>query len=249
MQLSLVIPAFNEVKRIQATLSAARAYLDRQGFAYEVIVAADGTDGTREAAAASAAGDARVRVIGHEERRGKGRGVREAMALTRGDVVGFADADDKTPIEEIEKVWPWLEKGVDVVIGSRAMADSRVEVPQRLYRQIGSRAFGAFMHLTLGLWHVRDTQCGFKFFRGDVGRRLFALQRLDGYMFDVEVLYLAALYGYRVQEVGVRWRDDGDSRLDLVSGNWRNLQDVLRVRFGRYPAPAPDAASVRTSAG
>jgi dolichyl-phosphate beta-glucosyltransferase len=250
MHLSLIIPAYNEARRIGPTLSAALSYLTGRGFDFEVIVAADGEDGTRERAAEAAAGDPRVRVIGHPERMGKGRGVREAMAMTGGRIVGFIDADDKTPIEELDKIWPWLEQGVDVVIGSRAMPDSHIEVPQKLYRWLGSRVFGLFMHLTVGLWHVRDTQCGFKFFRGDVGRRLFTQQRLDGYMFDIEVLFLAARFAYRVQEVGVRWRDDHDSRLDLVSGNWRNLQDVLRIRFGRYPAEAPSATPrARPSAG
>jgi dolichyl-phosphate beta-glucosyltransferase len=250
MHLSLIIPAYNEARRISETLASVRSYLDGLGLDFEVIVAADGEDGTRERAAEAAAGDPRVIVIGHRERRGKGRGVREAMALTRGRIVGYVDADDKTPIEDLEKVWPWLEQGFHVVIGSRAMPESRVEVSQPLYRRLGSRVFALFMHLTLGLRHVRDTQCGFKFFQGDVGRLLFAQQRVDGYMFDIEVLFLAALYGYRVREVGVRWRDDRDSRLDLVAGNWRNLLDVLRIRFGRARAQAAVVApGVRSSAG
>ncbi len=168
------------------------------------------------------------------------------MARAKGGVVGFVDADYKTPIEEMEKLLPWLERGADVVIGSRGMADSRVEVPQPFYRRIGSRGFGVFMHLTVGLWGIRDTQCGFKFFRGDVARDLFARQRIDGYMFDVEMLYLAGRSGYRVKEVGIRWHDDGDSRLELVAGNWRNLLDVLRIRFYRYSPriAAPAAADV-----
>ena len=97
----------------------------------------------------------------------------------------------RRPIEDLDKLLPWLERGFDVVIGSRGLADSRVEVPQALYRRVGSRAFGLAMHALVGLPHVRDTQCGFKFFRGDVARDLFARQRIDGYMFDVEVLHLA----------------------------------------------------------
>ncbi len=232
LDLSLVIPAYNEAARIVGTLQSARAHLERRGLSFEMIVCADGDDGTRERASEWAAGDARVRVIGSPERRGKGRGVREGVALSSGARVGFVDADDKTPIEELDKLLPLLEQGYDVVFGSRAVAGAHVEVKQRFYRRVGSRAFGLFMHLVVGLWGVRDTQCGFKFFRGDVARALFARQRIDGYMFDVEILYLAARAGYRLREVGVRWRDDADSRLELVSGNWRNLKDVLRIRFG-----------------
>ncbi len=237
IDLSLVIPAYNECARIVTTLEAARAYLERRGLAYEIVVCADGDDGTRERAREWAAGDARVRVIGSSARRGKGRGVREGVALTTGALVGFADADDKTPIDELDKLLPLFDEGYDVVFGSRAVTGARVEVAQRFYRRVGSRAFGLFMHLTVGLWSVRDTQCGFKFLRGDLARELFARLCIDGYMFDVELLYLAQRAGCRMREVGVRWRDDGDSRLELVAGNWRNLKDVLRIRLARREPP------------
>ena len=237
--LSLVVPAYNEVRSIGATLAEMRSYLEAQPYGYEIIVSADGNDGTREAVAELAAEGPRLSVIGSERRGGKGRGVRSAMALARGVVVGFVDADGKTPIAEIEKLLPWLDQGYDLVIGSRGVAESRVEVPQPFYRRVGSRVFGVVMHLLLGLHHVRDTQCGFKFFRGAVARDLFARQRIDGYMFDIELLHLAARSGYRVKEVGVRWRDDADSRLDLLAGNVRNLTDLFRIRFGRYAPPEP----------
>jgi hypothetical protein len=97
------------------------------------------------------------------------------------------------------------------------------------------------MHLVIGLWAIRDTQCGFKFFRAEVAKDLFARQRIDGYMFDVEILHLAARSGYRLKEVGVRWRDDGDSRLDLIAGNWQNARDILRIRFTSYPSQGAPA--------
>jgi dolichyl-phosphate beta-glucosyltransferase len=247
--LSLVVPAYNESGRIRHTLEAMRSYLGARGLAYEIIVAVDGDDGTREIAAAVSAGDRRITVLGGPERGGKGRGIRLGVARARGRIVGFVDADDKTPIEDLDKLLPWLEGGYDVVIGSRGLADSRVEVPQALYRRVGSRAFGLAMHALLGLRQVRDTQCGFKVFRGDVARDLFARQRIDGYLFDVEILHLATRSGYRIKEVGVRWRDDRDSRLDLVAGNWRNMVDLLRIRLARYPetraVSGPEAAAER----
>jgi dolichyl-phosphate beta-glucosyltransferase len=249
--ISIVVPAYNEAARIATTLAAMRRHLEHGGRAYEIIVVADGNDGTREIVADLATLDARIAVLGEAGRGGKGRGVRLGFARARGSVVGFVDADDKTPIEELDKLLPWLDQGYDIVIGSRGQADSRIEVSQPWYRRLGSRAFALLMHVVTGLWHLRDTQCGFKFFRADVARSLFSRQCIDGYMFDVEVLYLAARSGYRVKEVGVRWRDDGDSRLDLLSGNWRNLRDVLGIRLRRYPphvevpaaADAPGQAS------
>jgi len=235
IELSLIVPAYNEARSILGTLRDFQAHLDGRHFGYEIIVAADGDDGTREAVAELAARDGRVSILGDRERGGKGRGIRRGVARARGRVIGFADADNKTPIEELDKLLPWLGRGYDLVIGSRGMAESRIETPQPWFRRLGSRTFAVGMHLVLGLWDIHDTQCGFKFFRAPVARDLFGRQRIDGYMFDVEVLHLAERSGYRIKEVGVRWRDDGDSRLRLVAGNWRNFLDVLRVRFGTYP--------------
>jgi dolichyl-phosphate beta-glucosyltransferase len=229
-RLSLILPAFNEAGSIVRTLGLIQEYLDCQRLSYEILVSADGTDGTREAAAAVAAHNSRIHVFGSPERRGKGHGIRQGVARARGETIGFADADYKTPIEELAKVLPWLNAGYDVVIGSRGLMDTRIEVAQPLYRRIGSKAFGLIMHSLVGLWEIRDTQCGFKFFRAPVARRLFGLQQVDGYMFDVEVLHLAERCGYRIKEVGVRWRNDGDSRLELFRGNLRNAIDLLKIR-------------------
>lgn len=237
--LTLILPAYNEVKTIANTVAEAQTYLNRRGFSYEIIVSADGDDGTRELvtelaktdSASHPGGDDRLKVIGSPERRGKGYGIRQAVFLAKGQIVGFADADNKTPIDELEQVLPWFEQGYDLVIGSRGMSASRIEKRQPWYRQIGSRGFGVFMHLTVGLWHIPDTQCGFKFFRREVALDLFRRQQIDGYMYDVEILYLAQQAGYRLQQVAVRWRDDGDSRLVLLGGNIRNALDVLSIRF------------------
>ncbi len=230
--LSLVIPAFNEVKTIQHTLRAIRDYLAPRGHTFELIVAADGTDGTREAAA-ELRDEVPVAVLGEPARRGKGRGVREGMLAASGAIVGFLDADYKVAIDEIEKVLPWFEQGYDVVIGSRAVAGADIRRTQPWYRRVGSKGFAMVMRPLVGLYGIKDTQCGFKFFRAPVAADLFARQRIDGYMFDVEILSLALRSGYKVKEVGVKWQDDGDTRLKLVSGNWKNLKDLFRIRFGR----------------
>lgn len=230
-RLSLVIPAFNEVRTIQSTLRAIRDYLAPRGYWYELIVAADGTDGTREAAA-ELRDEMPVAVIGTPQRRGKGRGVREGVLAAGGDIVGFLDADYKVAIDEIEKLLPWFDAGYDVVIGSRAATGADIRRSQPWYRRAGSKGFALVMRPLVGLYGISDTQCGFKFFRAPVAADLFARQRIDGYMFDVEILSLALRSGYAVKEVGVKWQDDGDTRLRLVSGNWKNLKDLFRIRFG-----------------
>lgn len=231
--ITLILPAYNEVKRIAQTVTEAQAYFEERGYSYEIIVSADGNDGTRELVAQMAQNDPTLKVIGSEERRGKGYGIRRAVELAQGEIIGFADADNKTPIIELDNLMPHLRAGCELVIGSRGMQQSRIERAQPFYRRVGSRAFGFFMHLIVGLPDVTDTQCGFKFFQRRVAQDLFARQDINGYMFDVEILYLAQRTGYRIQQVPVRWRDDGDSRLVLLGGNIRNGIDILRIRFGK----------------
>ncbi len=231
LSFSLIIPAFNEVKVIAATIDEASVYLESKGWNYEIIVVADGNDGTRELCHRLAESNARLRVLGSSQRRGKGCGVREAMAVSSGDIVGFTDADNKTPISELEKVLEGFNSGADIVIGSRGMGTSVIERKQPFYRRIGSRIFRWGLYVVVGLTDIPDTQCGFKYFTRDVGKTLFAKQVIDGYMFDVEILHLARRARYKVVQIPVRWRDDGDSRLELFSGNIRNLIDILKIRF------------------
>jgi dolichyl-phosphate beta-glucosyltransferase len=244
--LSLIIPAYNEVQSIRRTLGEAIEYFDSRGLAFEIIVCADGNDGTREEArelAVSSGREREIKVLGSVERRGKGRGIREGVRNAGGDLIGFADADNKTPITEFDKILPFLDAGHDVVIGSRGLRESRIERSQPLYRRLGSQGFGLLMHACVGLNDVADTQCGFKFFQATVAKELFLRQRIDGYMFDVEVLFLARQQGRRITQVPVRWRDDGDSRLQLVSGNVRNLRDLLSIRWRHQKLTRQAAAS------
>lgn len=241
---SLIFPAYNEAQRIASTIGEAKQYFEARGFTHEIIVSADGDDGTREIVAEMAQTDSTLKVLGSVERRGKGYGIRQAIPLTSGQIVGFADADNKTPIDEFDKFEPLLRTN-DIVIGSRGLSESRIERPQPFYRQVGSRAFGIFMHLVVGLNDIIDTQCGFKFFQRQVAVDLFSRQKIDGYMYDVEILYLARKAGYSLAQVPVRWRDDGDSRLQLVSGNIRNGMDIFRIRFGgvgRQTQPETEAS-------
>lgn len=235
--ISLILPAYNERASIAATIEDIVAYFLSRNLSYEVIVSADGDDGTRELVAKLAEGNPRLRVMGHVERSGKGRGIREAVAVATGHIVGYVDADNKVDITEFEKLRPFLREGYDVVFGSRALAESCIDRQQPWFRRIGSRAFGVFMHAAVGLHDIADTQCGFKFFSRDAALRIFGVQRIDGYMFDVEILSLAQDMGFRLKQVPIRWRDDGDSRLDLISGNIRNVLDILAIRASKKRAP------------
>ncbi len=232
IKISLIFPAYNEARVIQKTILDACSYFESKNLNYEIIVSADGNDGTREIAAEIRQKNPRVIVLGGMERRGKGYGIRQAVKIASGDVIGYSDADDKTPITEFDNFLPFLQLNEnDLVIGTRGERESKIERRQPIYRQIGSKGFSVFMHLSVGLWKISDTQCGFKFFKANAARDLFSRQLIDGYMFDVEILYLAQKLGYRIKQIPIRWKDDGDSRLDLIAGNIRNVKDVLKIRY------------------
>lgn len=224
-----IFPAYNECKTIEKTVAQAVDYFRRKSIDYEVIVSADGTDGTREVVREMGKSDPRITAIGQDDRGGKGLGIRKAVTVARGKYIGFADADNKTPFSEFDKFYPLLESGVPIVIGSRALKESQIEA-KPLLRRIGSFGFRYCMQWITGLHGIPDTQCGFKFFQHDVAKKLFSLQTIDSYMFDVEILVLAKRLGYTVEQVPVRWQDDGDTRLNFIRGNIKNLRDLIRVR-------------------
>jgi dolichyl-phosphate beta-glucosyltransferase len=226
--ITLILPAYNEARVIPRTIAEAVAYFGSRKLQYEIIVAADGSDGTREVVHELAMSNPALHACGHEERRGKGRGIREAIALANGRFIGYADADNKVPIDEFDKFRPWLEQGVPVVIGTRR-GGATIERAQPLYRRIGSWGFLWFMQTLVGLPGINDSQCGFKFFQREPAKELFRRQKIDGYMADVEILAIARRLGYTIQQVPIRWRDDADSRLDLIAGNLRNVQDIFRI--------------------
>src|SRR5262249_53926085 len=143
---------------IGRTLACVRSFLDGQGYEYEVIVAADGDDATPDIVRDVAESWPNLKLTAEAGPHGKSHGLRAGVHLATGDIIGFLDADYKTPIEEVLKVLPWLSDGYDIVAGSRGLAESRIQRKQRWYRQLGSRVFGIGMHSLIGLHHIRDTQ-------------------------------------------------------------------------------------------
>lgn len=231
LDVTLILPAYNERATIGATVDAAFAYFQSRGIHAEIIVAADGNDGTRELVAQKASGNSNLKVIGQQSRGGKGRAIREAVALACGRIIGYADADGKVPIEDYDRIEPAMRQGYQVVYGSRGLAESNILRRQPWYRQIGARGFYYYMQTVVGLPGISDTQCGFKFFERKAALQLFHFQKIDGYMFDVEILALARRFQFGIKEIPVRWRDDGDSRLRLFSGNARNAIDIFKIRY------------------
>jgi dolichyl-phosphate beta-glucosyltransferase len=236
--LSIVIPAYNEAKRLPGTLPRMIEYAQRLGENVEIIVVDDGSsDGTGDIAAELGGACGFVTVLRIDEDRGKGAAVRHGMLAARLGHVLFTDADLSTPIEEAAKLRAALTDGADVAIGSRRLAGSDVQVHQPWLRELAGRTFSGIVSVLL-LPGIRDSQCGFKAFRWSAARALFGRQRLDGFGFDAEVLWLARRLGYRVAEVPIVWRDDRRSNVRLVRDSGGMLLDLARIRLngwtGRY---------------
>jgi dolichyl-phosphate beta-glucosyltransferase len=238
LDLSVVIPAYNEAARIAGTLERIGAFLDGRPGASEIIVADDGSsDGTPQVAKAALPDDARLRVLALGRNQGKGAAVRAGVLAARGRRVLFSDADLSTPIEDLEVLEAALDQGSAVAIGSRALADSQVMVRQPWYRQTMGKVFNLLVQM-LALPGIHDSQCGFKLFRHADTQRLFSAHRLPGFSFDVEILFLARKLGLGVAEVPVHWYDSPASRVHPVLDSARMLRDLLRLRWdwlrGRY---------------
>src|SRR6185295_10397410 len=181
LDISLILPAYNEARVIPVTIGEAVKYFTGRGLRYEIIVAADGSDGTREIVREMARENPALHAIGGDGRRGKGLAIREGVAMARGAIIGYADADNKVPIEEFEKFRPVLAQGIEAAIGTRRGGGAAIERPQSLFRRIGSRGFLWFMQAVVGLPGINDSQCGFKFFQRAAARELFRRQKVDAY--------------------------------------------------------------------
>lgn len=229
VDLSVIIPAYNEALRLGPTLDRVAGYLAARGIDHEILVIDDGSsDGTAALALGHPA--AAVRLLRQPRNLGKGAALRRGVAESRGRRVLLTDADLSTPIEELERLEDRLEAGADLAIGSRGLEDSDVRRAQPIYRELMGRTFNGIIRL-LGVRGVSDTQCGFKLLSGAVARELFPFLAIDGFAYDVELIWLARRRGLRVDEVGVAWINSPDSRVHPVFDSIAMLRDVVLMRW------------------
>lgn len=238
MYISLIIPAYKEATRIGPTLEKIFAYFSSKGYEAEVIVVDDGSpDTTCEVVAntfvklSPTAPRVFARLIELGSNEGKGAAVQRGMLSATGSIVIFTDADLSTPIHEIEKVIAGIEKeGFDVVVGSRALEGRQlVKVHQPWYRELMGRFFNVLVQLFV-FKGIKDTQCGFKGFTRDAAQKLFGAQKIMGFSFDVEILYLAKKFGYKVKEVAVEWYNDERTTVGALSDSSKMFLQILQIR-------------------
>ena len=229
---SIIMPAYNEAHRIEASIRALREYLAHVPWSHEVIIVVErSTDGTLGLARQCTAGDPVFEIVGNEAQRGKGYAVRTGMQRARGAIVFFMDVDLSTPLPEVDHFLSRfaIKPPVDVLIGNRQHPGSAILQRQGFIRRKMGQAFNAVLRIASGI-RVADTQCGFKAFRRDAARGIFALQKLDGFAFDVEVLLLAERLGLKMEDLPVHWCNAEGSKVRIFRDSLRMLRDALRVR-------------------
>lgn len=232
VSLSVIIPAYNEARRIPPYLQSAIAYLNGRGLSFEILVVDDGsTDETAALIGRMATQNPGLRLLRLPHNSGKGAAVRAGMQAAQGKLQLFADADGATPIQELERLEVAMNNGADLAIGSRTLAsrDRHYRVQARLHRTVLGNLFNRIVRL-LGIRDINDTQCGFKLFRQSVAQDLFSVGRIDGYGFDLELLYIAQQRGYRIAEVPINWTDQPGSKVRVLRDGLAMVREMLAVR-------------------
>lgn len=228
MNISVVIPAYNESKRIRSTLEKVENFLKKKNWDYEIIVVDDGSkDNTADIVRSFI--NNRIKLLKNKKNMGKGFTVKHGVLKAKKDYILFSDADLSTPIEELER-FDKVKHAYDIVIGSRRVKGSKIPVKQPFYRRWPGAIF-PFIVSILVLRGIKDTQCGFKMFRREVAHELFPRQTLNGFSFDAEILYLAQKRGYKIKEMPVVWVNALDSKLNAMTDSYRMLVELLKIKY------------------
>jgi dolichyl-phosphate beta-glucosyltransferase len=231
MKLSVIIPAYNEAERLPSTLEEVYSWLTEQlADSFEIIVVDDGSsDETVAKTRAMIASHPHLKILVQPQNRGKGAAVKRGMLEAGGDIRLFMDADHSTHIREAEKVLTAMERGSEVVIASRQHPESDISVSQSWLREHMGKSFNFIMRSIVGL-KMEDTQCGFKAFTATAAEDIFSRQKLEGFSFDVELLFLASKLGYRIAEIPVEWINEPNSRVRMIADPLLMFADVVRIR-------------------
>lgn len=232
MRLSIVIPVYNEVERLPRSLDEIVAFFREKKLSFEVVVVNDGsTDGSKRIVSEYEGKYEEIVLVSYSKNRGKGYAVRRGVQKSRGELILFSDADLSTPIFEFEKLLTPIQSGFDIVIGSRRKKGADIQIRQPLHRRILGRVFGLLTELAF-LPGIKDSQCGFKLFKSHLAKKAFSLQRLEGFCFDVEILYIARKkLNARIEEVPVIWRDSARfSKVRARRETFLMLMDLFRIR-------------------
>ena len=232
MYLSIIIPAYNEEKRLPKTLIEINNYLSKQDYHYEIIVVNDGSkDQTAQETKKVMSVVKNLKLIDNKKNQGKGAVVKQGMLAAQGDYRLFTDADNSTSIDQLEKVLPWFNKGFDLVIGSRDVKGAVLDPPQPWLRNaVLGRGFRLYRKLIVGLWQIQDTQCGFKCISSKAAQDVFPKCLIDRFAFDPEILILAQKKNYQIKEIPIHWKNDLESKVNFKS-MVKMAIDMVQIRI------------------
>ncbi|HEY9789591.1 MAG TPA: dolichyl-phosphate beta-glucosyltransferase [Candidatus Obscuribacterales bacterium] len=235
---SVIIPAYNEEQRLPATLASVYDYLSRSGKSFEVLVVDDGSrDRTVDVIDNFAKDHPGVRAISYQPNQGKGHALKTGVMKADGELILIDDADGSSPIEEVARLEAGIASGADIVIGSRAKPDPSRRVEALVHRKFIGNTFNLIVQSLL-LPGLYDTQCGFKLFKKQPAKDIFSASEVRGYGFDVEILFIARLRGYKVEETAINWHNVTGSKVNVLVDSPKMLWDVFRIAvgslFGRY---------------
>lgn len=229
MHLSIVIPAYNEEKRISRTLLSFDKYLSKQNYDYEIFVVSDGSkDRTAEVVKNFQKIIKNLFLIDNQKNQGKGAVVKQGMLQAKGDFRLFSDADGSVSIEQIEQLWPFAYQGYDVVIGSIEVLGSQIEEKTAWYRRFLGK-LSKFLIRLLAIWEIHDTQRGFKLFTARAAEKIFSKQTIKRWGFDIEILVIAKKLGFKIKEMPVVWINAGESKVSLKS-YFSTFFELLKIR-------------------
>lgn len=225
--LSVVIPAYNEGKRLPKTLRIISNFLKKEQYTWEIIVVNDGsTDNTQQTLLNF---QNNIKILKNEKNFGKGYSSKKGILNAKGKHILLSDADLSTPIKEVNKLLKFLENSYDIAIGSRALKDSDIKIHQPFYRELMGKMFNKIIKILL-FKDFLDTQCGFKLFKKGPAYEIFKRQKLDGFAFDVEIIYIAKKLGYKIKEVPITWLNSPNSRVGILRDSIKMFMDVLRIK-------------------
>ena len=230
-EISIIIPAYNEESRLPKYLDSILEYFANEDATYEILVVDDGsTDSTKSVVVRYTEQNPNIKLINLLKNCGKGYAVKTGMLKANGKLRLFTDADGATPIKELDKLKRHIDDGAAVVIASRAMKDNSCNVMAHFHRRIIGAVFNFIVQI-LTVKGIYDTQCGFKLFTESAAKSVFPLQQINGFGFDVELLFICHTKGYQIKEVPVNWTDIPKSKVKLFRDSWRMLNDVITIRF------------------
>src|SRR3989338_946887 len=231
MKYSIIIPAYNEEKRISKTVARILEFFEKKKVDFEIIVVNDGSnDKTSEAVKIFR--NKKIRLLEFSPNHGKGFAVKQGMLNAKGDIILFSDADLSTPIEEFDKLINYI-KDFDVIIGSRSIKGANVVKHQPFYRELMGKIFNKIVRL-FTIRGIIDTQCGFKIFNQKAAKDVFSRTRITGFGFDVEALFLAKISGYKIKEVPVTWINDEQTKISPVKDSLKMFIEVLKIRINYW---------------